>query len=186
MPDELLCIDIKKLGRFDQVGHRITGECRQRSRRSGWEYLFLVIDDHSRAAFTRHYPDERRQSVIDFLRTAHDHFKTLGVSIQRLLTDNGPAFRSRDFGDVCGELAIKQKFTHADRPQTNGKAERFILSALREWAYGQPNQNSDQRGATPVHWNHYYNWCRPHNGIGCQIPMFRLSTTESNALTLHC
>lgn len=184
-PGELLHIDIKKLGRFDQVGHRITGERRQRSRHSGWEYLFVAIDDHSRAAFTRLYPDERRQSAIYFLRAAHDHFKTLGVPIQRLLTDNGPAFRSRDFGDVCGELAIKQKFTRAYRPQTNGKAERFIQSALREWAYGQAYQNSDQRAAALLHWNHYYNWHRPHHGIGCQVPMSRLSTTENNVLTLH-
>lgn len=184
-PGELLHIDIKKLGRFDQVGHRITGERRQRSRYSGWESLFVAIDDHSRIAFTRLYPDERRQSAIAFLRAAHDHFKTLGVPIQRLLTDNGPAFRSQDFGHVCGELGITQKFTRAYRPQTNGKAERFIQSALREWAYGQAYQNSDQRGAALTHWNHYYNWHRPHHGIGCQVPMSRLSTTENNVLTLH-
>ncbi|AOY00687.1 IS481 family transposase [Jeongeupia sp. USM3] len=185
MPGELLHVDIKKLARFEQVGHRITGDRRQNSRNSGWEYLFVAIDDHSRIAFTRLYPDERRASAIDFLRAANDYFKTLGVPLQRLITDNGPAFRSHDFGRVCVELGIKQRFTRAYRPQTNGKAERFIQSALREWAYGQTYQHSDERGAVLRYWNHYYNWHRPHHGIGCHVPMSRLSATKNNVLTLH-
>lgn len=184
-PGELLHIDIKKLGRFEQIGHRITGTRQHRSRHSGREYLFVAIDDHSRIAFTRLYSDERRHSAIDFLRAAHNYFKTLGVSIQRLITDNGPAFRSHDFRRICAERGITQEFTRAYRPQTNGKAERFIQSALREWAYGHAYRNSDERAAALAHWNHYYNWHRPHHGIGCQPPILRLSATRNNVLTLH-
>ncbi|WP_341678009.1 IS481 family transposase [Niveibacterium sp. SC-1] len=184
-PGELLHLDIKKLGRFEQTGHRITGERQHRSRHCGWEYLFVAIDDHSRTAFTQLYPDERRSSAIAFLRAAHDYFKTLGVPIQRLITDNGSAFRSHAFGHACVELGITQKFTRAYRPQTNGKAERFIQSALREWAYGHAYQNSHERGTALTLWNHYYNWHRPHYGIGCHVPMARLSEHANNVLTLH-
>jgi transposase InsO family protein len=184
-PGELLHIDIKKLGRFDQVGHRITGDRRQRARNIGWEYLFVAIDDHSRIAFTQMYPDERKESATAFLRCANEHFGKLRVPIERLITDNGPAFRSAVFGEACLELGIQQKFTRAYRPQTNGKAERFIQSALREWAYGRAYENSEQRReALPV-WNHFYNWHRTHHGIGLKPPMSRLSTSRKNLLTLH-
>lgn len=184
-PGELLHIDIKKLGRFDKVGPRITGDRRQRARNIGWEYLFVAIDDHSRIAFTRMYPDERKESATDFLRCATDYFAKLGVPIERLITDNGPAFRSAVFGAACLELGMQQKFTRAFRPQTNGKAERFIQSALREWAYGRAYEHSGQRLAALSVWNHFYNWHRQHHGIGCQPPMSRLSTSRKNLLTLH-
>lgn len=184
-PGDLLHIDIKRLARFERVGHRITGDRRQYTARAGWEYLFVAIDDHSRTAFTRLYPDERRESAIGFLRAATDYFETLGVRIQRLITDNGPAFRSQDFGRACEALKIKQKFTRAYRPQTNGKAERFIQSALREWAYGRTYQCSAERGTALAHWNHFYNWHRPHHGIQCQVPMARISTNANNVLTIH-
>lgn len=184
-PGELLHIDIKKLGRFDQVGHRITGDRRQRARNIGWEYLFVAIDDHSRIAFTQMYPDERKESATAFLRCATEHFGKLRVPIERLITDNGPAFRSAVFGEACLELGIQQKFTRAYRPQTNGKAERFIQSALREWAYGRAYENSEQRREALPHWNHFYNWHRQHHGIGLKPPMSRLSTSRKNLLTLH-
>jgi len=184
-PGELLHIDIKKLGRFDQVGHRITGDRRQRARNIGWEYLFVAIDDHSRIAFTQMYPDERKESATAFLRCATEHFRKLRVPIERLITDNGPAFRSAVFGEACLELGIQQKFTRAYRPQTNGKAERFIQSALREWAYGRAYENSEQRREALPHWNHFYNWHRQHHGIGLKPPMSRLSTSRKNLLTLH-
>ena len=184
-PGDLLHIDIKKLARFEQVGHRITGNRRQNSRGSGWDYLFVAIDDHSRMAFTQIHPDERRESATRFLRAATDYFATLGVSVQRLLTDNGSAFRSHDFRRVCAELGITHKFTRAYRPQTNGKAERFIQSALREWAYGHAYPSSVERGLALPDWNHFYNWHRPHQGIGSQVPISRLSAIRNNLLTLH-
>lgn len=185
VPGELLHIDIKKLGRFDKVGHRITGDRTQRARNSGWEYVFVAVDDHSRIAFTRTYPDEKQASAVDFVRQATRYFADLQVPIQRVLTDNGPAFHSAAFGATCLELGIAQKFTRAYRPQTNGKAERFIQSALREWAYGRAYENSEQRRAALPVWNHFYNWHRQHHGIGCQPPMSRLPASRKNLLTLH-
>ncbi len=166
-PGDLLHIDIKKLGKFSDVGHRITGDYTRRTKGLGWEYLFVSIDDHARVAFTAMRPDERKDSAESFLREAVAYFAKLGVTVQRVITDNGPAFHSFAFRDACLELGIKQKFTRAYRPQTNGKAERFIQSALREWAYGRAYTTSEvRRAALPV-WNHFYNWHRPHHGIGC-------------------
>jgi len=184
-PGELLHIDIKKLGRFDKVGHRITGDRTQRARAVGWDYVFVAVDDHSRIAFTQVHPDESRHSAQAFVRAAAAYFASLGVAIQRVLTDNGMSFRSAAFSQACLELGITQKFTRAYRPQTNGKAERFIQSALREWAYGRTYQNSDQRRAALPLWNHFYNWHRPHHGINLAPPMSRLSTPRKNLLTLH-
>ena len=184
-PGELLHIDIKKLGRFDKVGHRITGDRTQRARNIGWEFVFVAVDDHSRIAFTQMYPDEKKESAVAFLHAATSYFASLKVPIQRVITDNGPAFHSAAFGATCLELGIAQRFTRAYRPQTNGKAERFIQSALREWAYGRAYRNSDERQAALLIWLHFYNWHRQHHGIGCQPPMSRLSTSRKNVLTLH-
>lgn len=156
----MLHIDIKKLGRFDKIGHRITGDRTQRARSTGWEYVFVAVDDNSRIAFTR-----------------------LRVPIQRVLTDNGPAFHSAAFGTACLELGITQKPTRAYRPQTNGKAERFIQSALREWACGRAYDNPEQRQAALPIWNHFYTWHRRHHGINCQPPMSRLLASRKNLLT---
>ena len=145
----------------------------------------MAVDDHSRIAFTQVHPDESRHSAQAFVRAAAAYFATLGVPIQRVLTDNGMAFRSAAFSEACLELGITQKFTRAYRPQTNGKAERFIQSALREWAYGRIYETSDQRrSALPV-WNHFYNWHRPHHGINLASPMSRLSIPRKNLFTLH-
>lgn len=184
-PGELLHIDIKKLGRFDKVGHRITGDRTHRARNIGWEHVFVAVDDHSRMAFTQVYPDESKHSAEAFLRSAVAYFERLDVPIQRVLTDNGKSFHSALFASACLELGISQKFTRAYRPQTNGKAERFIQSALREWAYGHAYASSDQRrDALPV-WNHFYNWHRPHHGINLTPPASRLSVPRKNLLTLH-
>ena len=184
-PGDLLHIDIKKLGRFDKVGHRITGDRTQRARDIGWDHVFVAVDDHSRVAFTQIYPDETKQSAESFLRASVSYFESLKVPIQRVITDNGKCFHSALFGAACLELGIAQKFTRAYRPQTNGKAERFVQSVLREWAYGQIYANSDQRNeALPV-WNHFYNWHREHHGIGLKPPMSRLPLSRKNVLTLH-
>jgi transposase InsO family protein len=184
-PGDLLHIDIKKLGRFSDVGHRITGDHSKRTRGLGYDYLFVAVDDHARVAFTAMRPDERKDSAESFLREAVAYFAKLGVSVQRVLTDNGPAFHSFAFSGACTELGIKQKFTRAYRPQTNGKAERFIQSALREWAYGRAYASSETRRAALPVWNHFYNWHRPHHGIGCLPPMSRIKRSRKNLLTLH-
>jgi transposase InsO family protein len=184
---DLLHLDTKKLGRIVRPGHRVTGDRRGifGSLDAGWEYLFVAIDDHARIGFTDMYPDEAKGSAVQFVHNAVAYYRSIGVKIQRLLTDNGGAFRSKDFAKACAELKIKHSFTRPYRPQTNGKAERFIQSALREWAYGFVYQNSHQRTRQLDAWIHHYNWHRPHQGIGGVAPMTRLKTSCNNLLTLH-
>ncbi|HZN47481.1 MAG TPA: IS481 family transposase, partial [Ramlibacter sp.] len=121
-PGELLHIDIKKLGRINRPGHRVTGDRTSRSD-AGWEFLFVAVDDHARIAFTAVYADDTKHSATQFLQNAHAYYASLGVNIQRLLTDNGAVFRSKLFQHACAERGIRQKFTRPYRPQTNGKAE---------------------------------------------------------------
>jgi len=182
---DLLHIDIKRLGRIVRPGHRMTGERRGPFGGAGWEFLFVAIDDHARIGFTDMYPDEGKVSAVQFVHNAVAYYNSLGVHVKRLLTDNGAAFRSKHFAQTCAELNVKHRFTRSYRPQTNGKAERFIQSALREWAYGFVYQNSIQRTDQLDAWIHHYNWHRPHQGIGGVAPMTRLKTSCNNLLTLH-
>ncbi len=184
-PGDLLHIDTKKLGRIVRPSHRVTGNRKDSVDGAGWETLFVAIDDHARLAFTAMHPNEKKEEAVRFLRNAVSYYARLGVTIKRLLTDNGSAFRSRDFRTACGELGITHKFTRAYRPQTNGKAERFIQSALREWAYGWTYQNSAHRTKALASWQHHYNCHRPHSGIGGVPPISRLSPSRKNLLTLH-
>ena len=184
-PGDLLHIDTKKLGRIERPSHRVTGNRRDSVEGAGWEFLFVAIDDHARIGFTDMYPDERTPSAVQFLRNAHAYFAALGVRLKAVLTDNGGAFHSHAFRRACVELGLKQRFTRAYRPQTNGKAERFIQSALREWAYAFTYQQSTERTETLETWIHHYNWHRPHQGIGGATPMSRLKTSRDNLLTLH-
>jgi transposase InsO family protein len=184
-PGELLHIDIKKLGRIERASHRVTGNRRDTVDGAGWEFLFVAIDDHARISFTAMHPDECKTSAMRFLRDAVAYYARLGVTVQRLLTDNGSAFRSKAFNAACKELGVRHRYTRPYRPQTNGKAERFIQSALREWAYGFTYQHSSQRTAVLQHWTHHYNWHRPHQGIGGVAPMSRLNSSRNNLLTLH-
>ncbi|GAA4334667.1 hypothetical protein GCM10023165_10640 [Variovorax defluvii] len=135
-PGDMLHIDTKRLGRIERPSHRVTGNRRDSVDGAGWEMLFVAVDDHARIAFTDMHPDEKWPQAVQFLRNAVAYFPSLGVRVQRVLTDNGAPFRSKHFAQACAELGIRHKFTRAYRPQTNGKAERFIQSALREWAYG--------------------------------------------------
>lgn len=183
-PGDMLHIDTKKLGRIERPSHRVTRNRRDSVDGAGWEMLFVAVDDHARIAFTAMHPDERAPSAVSFLRTAATYYASLGIKVRELLTDNGAAFRSTLFKVACVELGIKHRFTRAYRPQTNGKAERFIQSALREWAYGHTYQNSSERTHALDHWSHHYNWHRPHHGIGLQPPMSRLPR-DNNLLTLH-
>ncbi|ETH49905.1 transposase, IS481 family [Bordetella pertussis H973] len=184
-PGDLLHIDIKKLGRIQRPGHRVTGNRRDTVEGAGWDFVFVAFDDHARVAFTDIHPDERFPSAVQFLKDAVAYYQRLGVTIQRLLTDNGSAFRSRAFAALCHELGIKHRFTRPYRPQTNGKAERFIQSALREWAYAHTYQNSQHRADAMKSWLHHYNWHRPHQGIGRAVPISRLNLDEYNLLTVH-
>ena len=182
---DLLHIDTKKLGRIVRPSHRVTGDRHDKVDGAGWEFLFVAIDDHARIGFTDMYPDESKVCAVQFVRNAVAYFKSLGVPVKRLLTDNGSAFRSKAFANACIELNVTHRFTRPYRPQTNGKAERFIQSALREWAYGFVYQNSLQRTEQLDAWIHHYNWHRPHQGIGGIAPMTRLKTSRNNLLTLH-
>ena len=184
-PGNLLHIDTKKLGRIERPSHRVTGNRRDRVSGAGWEYLFVGIDDHSRISLTDMFPDERKASAVQFLNNCVAYFASLGVRVERVLTDNGSAFRSKAFAAACANLHLRHSFTRAYRPQTNGKAERFIQSALREWAYPWVYQTSAQRTDTLEAWNHHYNWHRPHHGIGGHPPMARLKKSRNNLLTLH-
>jgi len=184
-PGDMLHIDIKKLGRIERPSHRVTGDRTDRSRGAGWEFLFVAVDDHARIGFTAMHPDEKKGSAIAFLQAAVAYYARLGVTIRRLLTDNGSAFRSKTFVQACREFGIAKRYTRPYRPQTNGKAERFIQSALREWAYGFTYQHSEQRIAALDHWTHHYNWHRPHQGIGGVAPISRLIAPRDNLLTLH-
>jgi len=184
-PGDLIHIDTKKLGRIHRPGHRVTGDRSSRRDGTGWEFLFVAVDDHARIGFTDVYPDECAGSAVQFLRNTAAYFRSLGVTVRRVLTDNGGTFRSKDFATACERLGIKHRFTRAYRPQTNGKAERFIQSALREWAYGFSYRNSSQRTEALDHWIHHYNWHRPHQGIGGLAPMSRLRTPRNNLLTVH-
>jgi transposase InsO family protein len=186
-PGEMIHIDIKKLGRFDKIGHRITGDRTGRSngRGVGWEFVHVCIDDHSRVAFSRILPDEKAESAVAFLKAAVDYYKSLGVTVSRVMTDNGSCYKAFDFRDACQELGLKHKRTKPYTPKTNGKAERFIQTALREWAYAQAYPTSDRRAEELPHWLHRYNWHRPHGGIKSQTPISRLGLTEDNLLRLH-
>ena len=184
-PGDLVHIDTKKLGRIERMSHRITGDRRDTVDGAGWEYLFVAIDDHARIGFTDLYPDERKASAVQFLRNTVAYFRSLGVRVRRVLTDNGAAFRSKPFAKACQHLGIKHSFTRPYRPQTNGKAERFIQSALREWAYGIPYNHSTERADMLDRWIHHYNWHRPHQGIKGFAPISRLAQPRNNLLTLH-
>ena len=186
-PGELLHIDIKKLGRFDRIGHRITGDRTGQSntRGIGWEFVHVCIDDASRIAFAQVMPDEKKESAVAFLKAALAYYQSLGVTVARVMTDNGSCYKAFDFRDACRDLALKHIRTRPYTPKTNGKAERFIQSALREWAYAQAYTHSDRRTDELPRWLHRYNWHRPHGSLHAQTPISRLDLSEDNLLRLH-
>ena len=186
-PGELLHIDIKKLGKFNRIGHRITGDRTGQSntRGIGWEYVHLVIDDHSRLAYSEIQPDEKRASCLRFLFNALRFFRSLGVAVERVMTDNGSSFRSHRYAKALRRLRIKHLRTKPYTPKTNGKAERFVQTSLREWAYAHAYPTSDHRARELPIWLHRYNWHRPHGSIGAKPPISRLAMTSDNVLRLH-
>jgi len=186
-PGEMIHIDIKKLGRIDGIGHRITGDRRGQSnkRGTGWEFTHVCIDDNSRVAFAKVMADEKKRSAVAFLKAAVSYYNSLGVSVQSVMTDNGSCYKSFAFARACKRLGLKHIRTKPYTPKTNGKAERFIQTALREWAYAQAYHHSDQRTAELPKWLHRYNWHRPHGGIDDKTPISRLGLAGNNLLRLH-
>jgi len=185
-PGEMIHIDIKKLGRFSKIGHRFRGRSEQaRTRNAGWEYVHVAIDDHSRIAFAKVMPNERKSSAVAFLNAAVAYYESLGIKVERVMTDNGSCFNSHAFRGTCRRLRLKHVRTKPYTPKTNGKAERFIQTSLREWAYAQAYPNSRERKAELPIWLHRYNWHRPHAGIDDKTPISRLGLAGNNVLRLH-
>ena len=186
-PGEMIHIDIKKLGRFERVGHRITGDRKgqSNSRGVGWEYVHVCIDDASRVAFSQILPDERKESAVAFLEAAVAYYASLGIAVTRVMSDNGSCYRSKAFAKACRDLGLNHIRTRPYTPKTNGKAERFIQTALREWAYAVAYPTSHHRAAELPVWLHRYNWHRPHGSLKSKTPISRLGLTEDNLLRLH-
>ena len=186
-PGELIHIDIKKLGKFNRIGHRITGDRtgRSNSRGVGWEFVHVCIDDASRIAFSRVMKTERKGCAITFLKAAIAYYKSLGITVERVMTDNGSCYKAFAFRRACKRLGLRHIRTRPYTPRTNGKAERFIQTALREWAYARAYDTSCQRAAELPYWIHRYNWHRPHGSIGAVPPIAKLGITRNNLLRLH-
>ncbi|MEE3625590.1 IS481 family transposase [Nitrospirillum sp. BR 11752] len=186
-PGELIHLDIKKLGRFEKVGHRITGDRtgQSNSRGVGWEFVHVCIDDASRLAFSQIMKDETTQSSVPFLKAAVAYYASLGIKVTRVMTDNGSCYRAFAFRDACAELGLKHIRTKPYTPKTNGKAERFIQTALREWAYAKAYPSSDGRAAELPAWLHRYNWHRPHSSLKSLPPISRIGLDRDNLMTLH-
>jgi transposase InsO family protein len=180
-PGELIHVDVKKLGRIGQPGHRVNGDRTTRVRGIGWEYVHVCVDDATRLAYVEVLPDERKETAAAFLRRATAWFARRGVIVERLLTDNGACYRSRHHRAVCDELAIRHSMTRPYRPQTNGKAERFIQTLLREWAYAAIFLDSAGRRRALRPWLRYYNRQRPHMALDGCPPISRLN----NLVSLH-
>ncbi len=173
-PGELLHVDVKKLGRMGRVGHRITGDRRGRTRGAGWEYVHVSVDDASRVAYVEVLPDERQPTSRGFVRRAVAWLARARVRVERIMTDNGSAYRSHAFAGTCQRLGVRHLRTRPYTPRTNGKAERFIQTLLREWAYVQPYHTSRARRRTLRSWLHYYNCHRAHRGLRGTAPISRL------------
>lgn len=184
-PGDLLHLDIKKLGRFERPGHRVTGNRQQKNRGAGWEYVHIAIDDHSRVAFGTIQPDETGRSACRALLQTVRYYAGLGIRFQRVLTDNGPCYHSARFQRLCRRLGLTHRLTKPYSPRTNGKAERFIQTALHEWAYARSYLNSTQRAQQLPVWLHEYNWHRPHASLDYKPPVSRLGLSVNNLVGLH-
>lgn len=182
-PGDLLHLDIKKLARFRQPGHRVTGNRRINSDGIGWEYVHLAIDDHSRVAFGSIERDERGSSACWALMQAVRYYRSLGVRFERVMTDNGACYKSRRFRRLVRRLGMRHVRTRPYTPRTNGKAERLVQTCLREWAYARSYASSDQRASAFRGWLHHYNWHRPHASLGYKPPISRIPL--NNVLGLH-
>ena len=185
-PGELIHFDIKQLARIVRTGHRVTGNRQHdHSPGAGWEFLHIAIDDHSRLAFAQLLPDQTARSAILFLHAALAFFAKHGIQVQRIYSDNGSCYRSRAMRAAAAMLGLKHRFTRPYTPKTNGKAERFIQTSLREWAYAHAYAHSDQRAARLHPFLHNYNFHRPHHSLNLRSPISRLRLPLNNLLSLH-
>jgi transposase InsO family protein len=174
-PGDLLHFDVKKLARISGFfGHRITGDRSRRRRGAGWDYVHVAIDDRSRVAYAEVLRDETGQTSAAFLRRAVSWFRTLGVRIRRILSDNGSGYIARCFAHEIERLKLVHKRTRAYRPKTNGKAERFIQTLMREWAYAVAYLTSAARARVLPRWLRHYNQRRPHGSLDGLPPFSRL------------
>ena len=173
-PGELVHVDIKKLSRIVRPGHRVTGDRSRRSEGAGWQYLYVAIDDHSRLGFAAVHPDETADSALAFLDELVRFYERHGICVERVLTDNGTCFKRR-WAEACARHAIVVKKTRAYRPQTNGKAERFIRTLLERWAYAYSYQHESERLAALAPALDFYNRFRPHRALGGLTPFQRVN-----------
>jgi transposase InsO family protein len=179
-PGELVHVDVKKLGRIGRPGHRVNDDRRTRTRGIGWEYVHVAIDDATRLVYVEVLDDEKAITAVGFLRRAVAHFAAFGIRVERLMTDNGNAYRSAVHALACKALGIKHIRTRPYRPRTNGKAERFIRTMLGGWAYRAIYGNSDDRRRALAGWLDFYNRRRPHRSLGHQAPIERLHALNRN------
>ena len=190
-PGELVHVDINKLGRILRPGHRVTGDRRSQTAKTytpdgrrigdaGWECVHVCVDDHSRLAYAEVLADEKGSTAVGFLRRALEFFAGHGVTVERVMTDNGAPYRSHLHALACRQLVLRHLRTQPYRPRTNGKAERFIQTLLREWAYGQVFQTSAHRTAALQPWLTHYNFTRPHGATSHKPPGSRLTNVPRN------
>jgi transposase InsO family protein len=184
-PGELIHLDVKKLGRIVRPSHRVTGNRRDTVDGAGWDYVHVAIDDASRLAVAHVAENEKGDTATALLQRTVEHYRRRGIHVQRVMTDNGSPYVSRAFRNACQQLGIRHLRTRPYTPRTNGKAERFIQTALREWAYAATYQNSAQRTLALQAWLHHYNWHRPHSALQSQPPISALRLRGNNLLRLH-
>jgi transposase InsO family protein len=181
-PGELVHLDVKKLGRIQVPGHRVTGNRRVRARlqggRAGWEFVHVCVDDATRLAYAEVLADERGPTAAGFLRRAAAWFASMGISLGAVMSDNGSCYRSRAHAAACAELGLRQLFTRPYRPRTNGKAERFIQTLTDRWAYGAIYGTSAERTRALPGWLSHYNFRRRHGSLGHRAPAARLAELE--------
>jgi transposase InsO family protein len=173
-PGELVHVDIKKLSRIVRPGHRVTGDRSRRAQGAGWQHLYVAIDDHSRLGFAAVHPDETADSALTFLDELVRFYGSYGIRVERVLTDNGTCFKRR-WADACELHGIAVKKTRAYRPQTNGKAERFIRTLLERWAYAYSYDHESERLAALAPALDFYNRFRPHRALGGLAPLQRVN-----------
>jgi transposase InsO family protein len=180
-PGDLIHIDTKKLGRIEGIGHRIHADRTRRKRGLGWEYLHVAIDDCSRLAYTEMLAAQTGAACAGFLDRATGWFAVHGITTRRVMTDNAFAYtNSTDFKATLARIGARHITTRPYRPRTNGKAERFIQTALREWLYAAPYDRSDHRTADMTPWLHWYNHHRPHSALSAHPPAHRVNNLLGN------
>ncbi|OIO02801.1 MAG: hypothetical protein AUJ49_05590 [Desulfovibrionaceae bacterium CG1_02_65_16] len=184
-PRDLLHIDIKEMGRFAQAGQRAHGDRRRATRGAGWEFGHVCIDDASRVAFADILANERQESVVAFLSSALGFYKSLGITVRRVMADNGSGYVSKSFFKACAERGLKHFRTRPYTLRTNGKAERFLQTALREWAYAANYGSSNERASELPRWLHEYNFYKNHSALQNKPPISRIEVGVNKVLQLH-